>query len=238
MATTILSQRWHRSPRIFEPAGHYDGGQPYWEVDSVTVRVNGEKLSVESTHRSERPDMRIDVYEGELRLPLEDLIPQVLDRLEVEDLARMITADEAARRCVLDALARYYNDAHIEDADRRHWIAATKAAVHDRALDRLVDAMSSLERHVAALGYRAMSDIAYDNVLDHELRDAGVDPEKAREARHRYQPRQELIDFRPYVDTIGFGQGAWNDARDYWREQTKAMFANVEVPEREPESAQ
>jgi hypothetical protein len=228
-ATTITAG-WRNSPRTFEPSHQTHDDRPVWKIDGVYVSVDGGKLSVEPIHRSATPEMRIEVHDGELRLPLEDLVPQVLDRLDVADLAQMICADEGARRVILDALARRYNEMGVEDADRRHWLAAVQSEVHDKKLDELTYAMTRIEHAVAQMGYRAMGDIHYDNVLRHELERAGLDAEAALERSQRFRPNQHLVDFKPYVATIGHGQDAWNDARDYWRSQLATLFPHVEVP--------
>lgn len=233
---TSLTARWYRAPRRIDPERGYD--RPRWRVEGVTITVDADDvLEIRQTNPGAYHDseMRVTVRDGELSFPLEDLVPKVLERFSITDLAEMITADPDARRAVLTSLAAYYNDHYVEDADRRYWIAKVRSAVHDKALDRLVDAMASIEPAIAKMGYEAMRDISYDNVLEHELRDAGVDPETAKTARHRYPTRSpEMVDFLRYVNAIGFGQGAWNDARDYWRGQVKTLFANIEVPDAEP----
>jgi hypothetical protein len=229
-APTTIASRWYNSPRGFE-VDHMRGDTPVWKVDGVHISIEGDRLTVQSIYRSPTPDMRIEVKDGELRLPLEDLIPQVLDRLDIRDLSEMICADRDARRAVLDALANRYNDHSVSDDDRRHWLAKVQSAVHDTKLDALTTYMAGVERAVAQTGYRAMGDIAYGNVLRHELEDAGVDPETAKIRGDRYQPEQQLVDFKPHVNSIGYGgQDAWDLARDFWRQQVAAMFANVEVP--------
>lgn len=228
---TSIAARWHTSPRTYA-IDHQRGEQPVWKVDGVYVSLDGDRLRVEAVHRSPSPEMRIEIYDGELRLPLEDLVPQVLDRLDIGELARMICADDDARREVLEALARRYNEHGVEDADRRHWIAKVQASIHDARLDALTYSLTRIEQAVAQMGYRAMGDIAYANVLRHELERAGVDRDAALEAAERY-PRQDqdLIDFRAYVNTHGGANNAWEAARSYWRGQLSALFPNVEAPE-------
>ena len=222
---TSVAARWHNSPRVYD-VDHTRGDDAVWKVDGVYVSVHGDKLTVEAVNRSLSPQMRIEVYDGELRLPLEDLVPQVLERLDVSELAQMLCADEDARRAILDALARRYNEMSIEDADRRHWIAKVQSAIHDVKLDALTYSMTRIEQAVAQMGYRAMGDIHYDNVLRHELERAGLDTEAALERSRLFRPKQELVDFRPYLANSSV-ESAWQDARDFWRKQLIALFPTV-----------
>lgn len=223
-ATTIAASRWSREPRKFQ-VHHEEAGKPVWQVDGVYVSVDGDELSVRQTSANPSPELRIEVFNGELRIPLEDLVSQVLDRLEISELATMICSDAEARKGVIDALSSYYNEMSVEDEDRRRWLHGVKEAVHNRKLDELVTAMTTIERSVSQMGYRAMSDIHYDNVLAHALMDAGLERADSFRTAERYEPSKHLVDFKPYVDRIGYGGGdAWNDARDFWRAQITALF--------------
>lgn len=234
---TSLTARWYASGRSVEAAGHDHEERPYWRVEGVTITVDGETLKIQQTNRGSYENGRLNVTigDGELRFPLEDLVPLILERFAVRDLAEMICADQEARSAVLDALAHRYNEMGIGDSDRRYWIAKTKESIHDKALDTLTYSMTRIEHAVAQLGYRAMADIAYENVLRHELRERGIPHEEAFAAR--YPVSQALVDLKPYVDTVGSGKDAWEAARDFWREQTLALFRNVEVITPEPSEA-
>lgn len=240
---TSLTSRWYSAPRLIEAEGRDAEDRPFWKVEGVTIRLaEGDKLELSAPRYGAQSALRVEVGDGELRFPLEDLVPLVLERLDIAELSQMICGDERARRSILDALARYYNEHYIEDADRRFWIASVQAAIHDKKLDELTYTMARIEQACAQMGYRAMQDIAYGNALRHELRDAlqaagqtfkeadaaGIAAEARYDTARR---RQDLAEFKTYVASIGTGRDAWNDARDHWRGQLKALFANVQVPE-------
>lgn len=240
---TSLTSRWYSTPRTIAAYGFDHGEKPYWKVEGVTVRLGeNDTLQLTGERYGTSNAMRVEVGDGELRFPLEDLVPLVLERLDISELAQMIMGDQTARREILDALAAYYNEHSVEDADRRYWIAKVQAAVHDKKLDELTSAMSSIERAVSQMGYRAMDRITYGNVLRSQVRglmlflgatradaDAIADSIEANYGDHR---REDLIDFKSFVNSVSFGaKDAWSEARDYWREEVKALFSNVEVPE-------
>lgn len=242
---TSLTARWYERPRSLDPVGHDSEGKPYWKADGVTIRIGeDDKLELSAPRGSYREQLRVEVGDGELRFPLEDLVPLVLERLDIEELAVMICGNEAARRRILDALARRYNDCGIEDDDRRFWIAKAQSEVHDKKLDELTFTMTRIEHAVAQTGYRAMDGIAWGNVLKHIIQDLlrfmGADYAQAREIaealeRHRFEhyksPFVELKDYLTGIGSVGGARSAWDDARDHWRGQVAALFANVKVPE-------
>lgn len=238
---TSLTSRWYSTPRAIEPEGHDHDGKPYWKVEGVTIRVQGETLQLSAPRYGDTRHMRVEVADGELRFPLEDLVPLVLERLDITELSRMICGDKDARREVLDALARKYNEHSIEDDDRRYWIAKVKAAVHDAKLDALVYQMSRIEHGVAQTGYRALDAIAWGNVFNHAivelLRFLGAEYRQAREVademeRHRFERyRSPFLELKPHLTDILGARTAWDEARDFWRERAAALFANVEIPD-------
>lgn len=231
---TSLTARFYSAPRIIEADGRDHNDRPHWKVEGVTIQAGeNDTLEIRQTNRyGDGHEMRVRVQDGELTFPLEDLVPLVLERLDIRGLSAMICGDEEARRALLDALVTRYNENGIEDQDRRYWLAKVQETIHDKALDRFVDAMTGIERTASQMGYRAMGDIAYDNVLRHELERAGVAPEAALEASRRYHPEQGLIDMKPYVWNVGFGQGAWHEAREFWRAKAAELFAAPTVPDK------
>lgn len=240
---TSLTSRWYSSPRTITAHGFDPGEKPYWKVEGVTIRLGDfDTLQLTADRHGASGSMRVEVGDGELRFPLEDLVPLVLERLDISELAQMIMGNEEARRAILTSLAAYYNDHYIEDADRRFWIAKVQAAIHSKKLDEIAFAMARIENGVAQMGYDAMRDIAFGNVLSYLVADLmrflGCEWRQAQEIgdalarRHdALPPDKGLVDFRPYVNALGSGANAWNDARDHWRAQVEVLFANVEVPE-------
>lgn len=236
---TSLTARWYERPRTIE-AQPREHGPLIWEVEGVRISLGGgDTLKIESKYHGSYPhqrEMRVEVTDAEVRFPLEDLVPFVLDRLDINEVAQMICGDTDARRSLLEALASRYNEHGIEDEDRRHWIAKVQSAIHDKRLDELTTALVSLERSVGQIGYRAMSQIDYGNVIRHEMKAAGVDQDIAEAAANRYKCPAYLVDFSRFINVIDFGPtSAWHQARDFWRNQVKALFQNVEVPSPEPE---
>lgn len=231
---TSLTARWYQRPRTIaaQPREH---GPLTWEVEGVRISLGeGDTLEIKSKYHGSYPhqrEMRVEVSDAEVRFPLEDLVPFVLDRLDINEVAQMICGDTDARRSLLEALASRYNEHGIEDEDRRHWIAKVQSAIHDKRLDELTGALVSLERAVGQIGYQAMSQVDYSNVIRHEMKDAGVDADIAEVAANRYKRPAYLADFSKFISVIDFDpKSAWNEARDFWREQVIALFGAVDIP--------
>jgi hypothetical protein len=205
----------------------------------VTVPVTGDE-EPEVTYVTERygsdprqdfPNMK--VCDGELRLPIDDLVGAILSRIEPEELAVALWANDDVRARFIEALTNQWSGDNVSDADRRGVLAGIKEAVHSKALDKLASAMSSIE-------YAVCRDAHYwDEVqrINERLRNldvrvcayAGQDAE----GRSVYEDRLLQFDAREHavnkdgVFTRGeleVGGRAWSEAISHWREQVLKYF--------------
>lgn len=197
--------------------GHYD----------VTVRqTEGGEPAVTYKHRySHTTDPRrtlpnMEVADGEIRIPVTDLVATALSRLDPADLARALWQEDEVRGAFIDCLCHHYNDHGIDDADRRKVLAGLQAAVHSAALDRLASAMHKLEYTMANRSF------FYHEVNRINERLAALGCVDAYDQPIRLQHADSDPDYR-------IGGKIWNEARDDWRKLVLERFPEPEAPAEE-----
>jgi len=87
----------------------------------------------------------MEVQDGSLTIPLDDIVSSILARVEPADIAVALWADKDVRDCFIEAMTTRYSQMNIGDADRRQFLAQVKEAVHSKALDGLAEKMAKLE---------------------------------------------------------------------------------------------
>lgn len=168
----------------------------------------------------------MEVRDGEMRLPLDDLVGAILDRVEPAEIAIALWANDDVRKEFMDALVTRYNERNIGDEDRRTFLAGIKEAVHDKALDKLADAMSSLEYAIAKNYYLHSEIDKINSTLAHY--------EVTRPPRGDEEGPQPLrIKSESQVGEFKIAGTAWNEARDFWRSEVRRQFP---MPARQSEA--
>jgi hypothetical protein len=168
-----------------------------------------------SDPRQTFPNM--EVRDGEMRLPLEDVVGAILARVEPAEIAIALWANDDVRNEFMEAMVARYNERNISDADRRKFLAGVKEAVHSKALDTLASSMSSLE-YAIAKNYFLHSEIrAINDMLEHY----GVTrPPRGDET----EPQPLRVRDENQVGEFKIAGTAWNEARDYWRSEVSRQF--------------
>lgn len=192
--------------------GHYEVTIPNDPEADVTYRIPHYR---NSDPRQTFPNM--EVRDGELRLPLEDIVSSILARVEPVEIAKALWQDDDVKAEFMEALSERYMEGGLNDADRRRFIDKVKDAVHNAALDKLANSMASMEYAVAKGFYLHSQITAINDTLAHY----GV----TRPPRGDEDGPQPLrIKDESHVGEFKIGGAAWNEARDYWRSEVRAQF--------------
>lgn len=229
---------WNERPSKATAKNFIGGDNPaaIYEVGQYQVTVHGgtpdEHPEVTYCHkyrnttdpRATLPNM--EIADGEIRIPVTDLVGEALKRLEPAELAAALWSDDSVKAEFMELLTRRYNDHGIDDGDRRKFLAGVKEAVHDKRLDDLANAMSKLEYEFSKTSH-----------FYHEIN-------RINEALRHYDVRikrgdtDELLQFNNLDRSTkgedgGFTRGeleiggkSWEEARTHWRKEVSARFPN------------
>lgn len=173
-----------------------------------------------SDPRSVLPNM--DIADGEIRIPLTDLVGEALKRLEPVELAKALWQDDDVRAEFMECLVTRWSEQGIGDADRRKFLHGVQEAVRSKAVDELASTMAKLEYEFSKRGHYYHEVNRINGLL--------------RELDIRCGSDQHLLQFeaqdRPVKkDDGGFERGeleiggkSWEEARAYWRAEVAKRF--------------
>ena len=185
-------------------------GNPVYQIGKYDVTVHPDKSVTYKQRWTHSTDPRatfpnMEVADGEIRIPVTDLVGLILSRLDPVDLARALWTDDGVKEAFMDCLVHRYNEQGIDDADRRKFLSGVKEAVHSKALDALGSTMASLEYDVSKRSFfyheiNRINDWLHEQGYEVRLKHEDNDP-----------------DFK-------IGGTHWNEARTYWREEVAKRF--------------
>jgi hypothetical protein len=197
-----------------------------WEDGEVTAR---RKYYASGDPKKHFPHM--EVSEGRIIIAIEDLVGEILARITPLELAEGIISDDEARDRLIHCLAQRYANPGFEDVDRRKWLTAVQAQVHDKALDRMVELMNARETELRSKHdyYRwKVIEIGHYRILYEKAIELCGDNEDARLSleRHYIHP-DKLKEYcekdRDPVVTESVGP-QWTDSRNFWRSELLKLF--------------
>lgn len=192
--------------------GHYEVTIPDDPEAEVTYRTPHYRSS---DPRQTFPNM--EVRDGEMRIPLDDIVSAILARVEPAEIAKALWQDDNVKAGFMEGLAERYSYSGLDDGDRRKFLDSVKETVHDAALDKLSSAMAGLE-YAIAKGYYLHSQIS-------DINDTLAHYEVTRPPRGDEQGPQPLrIKCESQVGEFKIGGTAWNEARDHWRTEIRQRF--------------
>lgn len=210
---------WNEAQHLAEEKYLTDDGKIYevgWAYE-VTVKTDGrvlwrKKHQLTSDPRATLPNM--DVSEGEIRIPLTDLVGLCLSRLPAEDIARALWSEsKEVSAAFMGALTERYRDGALGHADRATFLTSVKKAVHSEDQQALLNEMVSLERHAAQRSFFWHE----TNRVNGLLRDLNV----------RWpQPEGPVLQLREESDDpdLRVGGKYWDEAREFWRAELLKRF--------------
>ena len=159
----------------------------------------------------------MEVADGEMRIPLDDIVSAVLARVKPADIAVALWADDDVRGEFIYAMTTRYSSDNISDADRRKFLTKVKEAVHSAALDKLGNAMAKLEYECAKRFSLWQEVRRINDRLEHY--DVTRPPRGEEEG-----PQPLRIADPTNGKEFSIGGQAWNEARDYWRDEVARLF--------------
>lgn len=206
---------------------HISNGRLVYKVGPFLLDIESDKaLSSDDcrvTFRYERgatmdpratfPNM--DIEYDRIMIPITDFVPLILSRLEPEDLARALWDNDAVKAAFIECLVTRYNQDGIDDADRRKVLAGVKEAVHDKALDVLINMVAKAEWEVLQDYYHSQQVHRINDYLDR------LDIKTHDGKRLRI----EWASSNPIHSVSG---QAWTEARAFWREEILKRFPEPE----------
>ena len=205
-------------PAKCEPKHLIGGERPasVFEIGRHTVTVYDDGEVTMHQPRGYRGDPRdtlpnMEIVDGQVRIAMEDLIDQILARIEPEELAVSLWKSDEVKDRFMEALSERWTQDNVGDSDRRKFLDKVKEQIHDIALDKLAAAMASMEYKMAQ-GWSC-----YREIDDANARLQNWDVRK---------PDGELLRLNcpTNVGEFSIGGGAWNEARDHWRHEVRAML--------------
>lgn len=224
-----MSYGWNDRESKVEPRNFIGGEKTgaVYNIGSYQVTVYGftSENAPEVTYRNDRyqsadprqtfPNM--EVRDGEIRLPVTDLVGEILTRLEPVELAQSLWDNAEVRAAFMDCLVTRWSESGIGDDDRRKFILGVKEAIHSKALDGLREKIGSLEYAVSkrAFFYHEI------NTVNDRLRETELHLRGRFDAPDIELPRLRHEDNDP---DFKIGGKNWTDAREDWREKLIAMF--------------
>ena len=181
----------------------------------VVVAVDGGVTYAYRAHSTSDPIQtfpNMEIRDGEMRLPITDIVGEILKRIDPCDLAQALwTESETAREKFMDALAFRWSREGVDDGDRRKFIDKVKNAVHEKALDRLADKMALLEYAISKRSYFYHE----VNQVNEYLRNANCRNSDGTLIQLTHEDNDP--DFR-------INGKHWNGARAFWRDEVLRQF--------------
>ncbi len=187
--------------------------------------------------RSEDPIPNMSFSEGEMRIPIEDLVDLILRRVPAEELAEGLWRDETVRDRFVHCMANRYAGA-IEDDDRRNLLTKIQVQIYAKAIDRAIERLNHAETgERSRTDYYRWRDIElghYRGLYDTAIGMVGDDAEKRQqfEARHIHPDRLATYISGERDPVVKESVGAqWHESRDYWRARLEAFFPEPTTPQ-------
>lgn len=228
-----------------KPAAVYEVGHSY--MITISGVVEGAEPEVTYVHKSNQtsdprqtlPNM--DIRDGEIRIPMTDLVAEALKRLVPSELAQALWQDEDVRREFMYCLKTRYSEGGIEDKDRREFLREIKEAIHDKEVGDLAGVLSGMEFNLCRNTnhydevHRINALLRDHNVREHYTREGETEPRFVQfNEKDRGEKQPDGSFKRGALEVAG---KAWEEAREYWRTEVIKRFPGPKAEEvtRDPE---
>lgn len=236
-----MSWNWNERPTKAQTKHHIGGDSPavVYAVGKYEVTVPGEEREITYRVPSHSPtDPRhsmpnMEITDGEIRIPVTDLVSEVLSRIDPVELAQALWQNEDVRREFVECAITQYSQMGIDDQDRRALLRGLKEAVHSAALDCLIHKAASAEFEVCRQaghweeirrinGVLRERNITVERTIWKDGQAAGTE-DVLLQFNERDRPVQG-DDGRFAPGLFEVGGLAWNEARDFWRRTVLEKF--------------
>lgn len=190
----------------------------------------------------ENPMPNMSFSEGEMRIPIEDLVDLILRRVPAEELAEGLWRDETVReRFVYCMVNRYAGP--VEDADRRKVLLGLQVEVHAKAVDRAIERLNEIESNLRAktnrsrweqaqLGHYSMVYTMYTRAITklEELSKSDADAVKSYTVLTTPEGLKAYVDEGTDPVTRESAGAEWRESRDFWRRKLEESFPEPTEP--------
>jgi hypothetical protein len=183
------------------------------------------------------PNMRVE--DGEVRLPVSDLVDTVLSRVEPVELAQALWTNKDVREEFIGCMTHTYWSDDFGDEERRKFLSAVKEQVHLKAVSDLASTMGKLEWELTRYTHFYNEIRRINDVL--RQRDVKVRRSKYAEdgsvtyveevLQFNEDDRQRGPDDRFQRGALDVGGKSWEEARNWWREKVTSQFPFKEETE-------
>lgn len=204
-----------------------------WEDGEVTAR---RKYYTRTTPEATFPNM--EVADGTISLPIEDLVSCILARISAKELAEGILPDDEAREALVEAMAERYRSPGFEDDDRRTFLTKVQQQVYADAIGRAVERLNKAEeghrarddyyrwRKVEIGHYRSIYEYVV-TLLGSILKDDPASDKRLEAFRAGHMSPDKLdafiSDHRDPVVKESVG-AQWHESRDFWRKRLEEFL--------------
>jgi hypothetical protein len=231
-----IYDNWGNRASLKEPDLSPDGERVF-KVGGYSITVPDDRdtpAKVSSLYnrwgRNENPMPNMSFSEGEMRIPIEDLVDLILRRVPADELAEGLWRDETVRDSFVECMANRYAGA-VEDEDRRKLLTKIQVQIYAKAIDRAIERLNHAETgqrtHTDYYRWKDVELGHYRGLYDDAMRLIGDDDAKRQnfEARHMHPDKlSEYIkgERDPVVkESVGT---QWHESRDYWRKRLEEFF--------------
>lgn len=223
---------WHERATTATVRYQIGGDTPsvVYQIGKYEVTVPGETREVTYRVPSQRCDPRealpnMEITDGEIRIPMTDLVSEVLARVPPAELSVTLWSNAEVRSEFISRVVERW-ECDFTDEERRRLIRDLKQAVHSNAVDRLANSLGKIEYDVSkrSFFYHEVS-ATNDRLRELEQHLRGKYGDETIEV-----PRLKHEDHDPDFKISGTH---WNQARDHWRRHVEERFPFVEDPKQE-----
>jgi hypothetical protein len=204
---------WDDRPSKAEVAYEIGGESPgtVYRIGKYDVTVRADGVTYTSPRRDGTDPRRtlpnMEIVDGEIRIPVSDLVSDVLARCEPAELAKSLWRNDEVRAAFRQEMAERWLAEAVTDGDRRAFLRDIKEAVHSKAVDEAVHKLTTLEYEIRSRWHTWDVIRSANNLLhDMDVRAPSGEPLRLREP------------------DVQIGDKAWHEARERWAAEMRALF--------------
>lgn len=228
---------WGESPRSLLVESHDDPAAGVeFHHNGYAYRVKGREIRLRRLTRSEEPYgarkvdgpfPNIEVVEGCVSFPIEDIIEMALRAADDGTLSRILFENQQVRREFIDSIGDSYGALSVSNPERRRLLHRMQSDVHDAALDRACTILADIERKLTHVWASRQYEEQANNVLSAHADNLWRAYQKAqKENRALTDPLEpeKVHRLSPEPDIPSHGK-TYEEVRAYWRDRLEERFA-------------
>lgn len=220
--TKVEIKNFVNGDAVFD-VGRYRVTAPGLAADAAVTYVTENRSSADP--RRTFPNMAVE--DGVLKIHVEDIVDEMLTRLEPVDLVRQLWQNADVREAFMECLVETYMDGSMSDADRRSFLQKIRETIHTQAITKLSERFRDSE-------YALSKSVYYWEQVQRANQTIARAEESVRQAlgqpTERPASEQTEIFHLPRIRDDGqdpltkIGGTAWCECRDWWRARVSELF--------------